>query len=174
MLRWLVGELRSLAWLTFYFAACFVVIMLLKHLWLEEYGIAFSGVAMALLAALVTAKVVIILDQLQLTKRLQGLPGIVEVVIRSAIYTAIVLAVMVIEKAFESRAEQGGLIMALTRIFDHPDMPAVLGSTIIIGLAFLSHHAFQVVRRGIGSKRMGELFLSRNANVNEEKPMAVP
>jgi hypothetical protein len=35
MLRWLLGELRSLAWLTFYFAACFVVIMLLKHLWLE-------------------------------------------------------------------------------------------------------------------------------------------
>jgi hypothetical protein len=168
MLHWLAEELRSLAWLTFYFAACFVVIMLLKHLWLEEYGIAFSGVATALLAAVITAKVVIVLDYLPMTKWLQGLPGIVEVVTRSAIYTSFVLVVMIAEKAFESRAQHGGLIIAPTRIFDHPDMPAVLGSAIIIGLAFLSHNAFQIVRRGIGSKRMAELFLTRNAKINKE------
>lgn len=172
MLHWLAEELRSLAWLTFYFAACFVVIMLLKHLWLEEYGIAFSGVATALLAAVITAKVVIVLDYLPMTKWLQGLPGIVEVVTRSAIYTSFVLVVMIAEKAFESRAEHGGQIVAVRRVLEHPDMPAVYGSAIMIGLAFLSHHAFSIVRRDIGSKRMADLFLARKAKIDQQKPPA--
>ena len=172
MLRWLIEELRSLAWLTFYFAAWFVVIMLLKQLWLEEYGIAFSGIATGLLAAVITAKVVVVLDHLPMTKRLQDLPGIAEVLTRSAVYTVFVLAVMIAEKAFESRANHGGLIIALRRVLDHPDMPAVYGSAIMIGLAFLSHHAFSIVRRDIGSKRMADLFLARKAKIDQQKPPA--
>lgn len=162
-----------MAWLTFYFAACFVVIMLLKQFWLEEYGIAFRGIATALLAAVITAKVVIVLDHLPVTKRLQSLPGAIEVVARSAIYTFFVLAIMTAEKAFESRAEHGGLINALVSILDHPDMPAVMGTGIMIGLAFLSHHTFHIIHRDIGSKRMAELFLSRKVKTTQQKPIDV-
>ncbi len=169
MFRWLFEELRALAWLTFYFAAWFVVIMLLKELWLEEYGIAFSGIATALLAAVITAKVVVVLDHLLMTRRLQDLPGIVEVLTRSALYTLFVLAVMIAEKAFESRAGHGEIV-AVRRIFEHPDMPAVYGSAIMIGLAFLSHHAFSIVRRDIGGKRMTDLFLARKARIDQQKP----
>ena len=161
--HWLAEEAKSIALVTLYFAACFAVIMLLKRLWLVEYGIEFSGVATALVAALITAKVVIILDHVPLTRWLQGSPGIIEVSARSTLYTAAVLVVMLLEKAFESRTEYGGFTAALANIFDHPDMPKVLATTIAVGLSFLAYNVFGVVRRAIGAKRMIELFLSRNA-----------
>jgi hypothetical protein len=99
VLHCLVEEAKAIASVTLYFAACFVVIMVLKQLWLAEYDIEFNGIATALLAALVTAKVVIILDHVPLNQWLQGSPGIMEVVARSIVYTTAVLAVMVIEKA---------------------------------------------------------------------------
>ena len=165
ILRWLVEEGKAIATVTLYFAACFVVIILLKQLWLADYGIEFSGIATALVAALITAKVVIILDQVPLTRWLQRSPGIIEVITRSAVYTFAVLVVMLVEKAFESRAEQGSLVVALASVFGHPDMSKVWATTIAVGLSFLAYNAFEIIRRAIGAKRMLELFLSRNATV---------
>jgi hypothetical protein len=162
VLHWLAEEAKSIALVTLYFAACFAVIMLLKRLWLVDYGIEFRGIATALVGALVTAKVVIILDKVPLTKWLQGSPGIIEVGARSALYTAAVLVVMLLEKAFESRAEYGGFTVALVNVFEHRDIPKVWATTIIVGLSFLAYNFFGVVRRAMGAKRMVELFLSRN------------
>jgi len=163
VLHWLVEEGKAVAIVTLYFAACFAVIMLLKQLWLAEYGIEFSGIATALLAALVTAKVVIILDHVPLLRSLQASPGIVEVVARSAVYTLGVLAVLLLEKAFEARAEQGGLLTALANVFKHRDMPKIWATAIAVGLSFLAYNVFETIRRAIGDRRMVELFLSRKA-----------
>jgi hypothetical protein len=164
-LHWLAEEAKAIASVTLYFAACFIVNILLKQLWLADYGIEFSGIATALVAALITAKVVIVLDQIPLTGWLQGSPGIVEVITRSALYTTAVLVAMLCEKAFESRAEQGDLISALANVFDHPDMPKLWATALAVGLSFLAYNAFELVRRAIGAKRMVELFLRRNATV---------
>lgn len=163
MLHRLREELRSIALVTLYFAACFIVIMLLKQMWLAEYGIEFTGISVALVAALVTAKVMIVLDHVPLAQRLRGWPGAIEVATRSAVYTSVVLLVLVIEKAFESRAEQGGLMPALANILQHPDLPNLVATTIAIGLAFLAYTAFAIVHRDIGGQRMREIFLSRHA-----------
>jgi hypothetical protein len=164
-LHWLVEEAKSIASATLYFATCFVVIMLLKQLWLADYGIEFRGISTALVGALITAKVVIILEHVPLTKWLQGSLGIIEVITRSTLYTTAVLVVMLFEKAFESRTEQGNLLAALANVFGHPDMPKLLATTICIGLSFLAYNAFGVVIRAIGAKRMVELFLRRNTTV---------
>lgn len=163
ILRWLVEEARSIAWVTLYFAACFTIIMLLKQLWLAEYGIAFSGIATALVAALVTAKVVIILDHAPLTGWLRNSPGIIEVITRSTLYTVGVLVVLVLERAFEARTEQGGMMAALANVFAHPGLPRLWATTIAVGLSFLAYNAFGVIGRAIGVRRMVEVFLSRHA-----------
>ena len=162
-LHWLVEEGKAVAIVTLYFAACFVVIMLLKQLWLADYGIEFSGIAAALVAALVTAKVVIILDNVPLRRWLHGTPGVVEVVVRSAVYTLAVLAVMLLEKAFETRTEQGSFLAALANVFSYPDMPKIWATSIAVGLAFLAYNVFETIRRAIGDRRMFELLLSRKA-----------
>ena len=163
ILHWLGEELRAIAWVTLYFAACFVVILLMKQFWLAEYGIRFSGVAMALVAALVTAKVIIVLDHVPLTRWFRGAPGLVTVVVRSALYTAVVLVVMLLEKAFEARAEHGGFTSALTKVFEHPELPQLWATMIAVGLAFLAYNAFEVVRRAVGDARVREMFLASKA-----------
>jgi len=163
ILHWLVEEGKAIAWVTLYFAACFVVILLMKQFWLAEYGIRFTGLTMALVAALVTAKVIIVLDHVPLIRWLGGAPGIVTVVVRAAVYTAVVLVVMLLEKAFEARAEYGGFTSAVTDIFGHPELPQIYATTIALGLAFLAYNVFETIRQGIGDDRMVELFLSRRA-----------
>jgi hypothetical protein len=161
ILRWLVEELKAIAGVTLYFAACFVLILLMKHFWLEEYGIRFTGIAAALVAALVTAKVIIVLDHVPLTRWLGGAPGIVSVVVRSAVYTAVVLVVMLLEKAFEARAEYGGFTSAVANIFHHPELPQLYATMIAVGLSFLAYNVFELMRQAVGGDRMVELFLSR-------------
>ncbi len=167
VLHWLVEEGKAVATVTLYFAACFIAILLMKQLWLVEYGIEFSGISMALIAALVTAKVMIILDHVPIARWLSGWPGALEVATRSAVYTFAVLFVLVIEKAFESRAEQGGLMPALANIFQHSDLPNVVATTIAVGLSFLAYNTFSVVYRDIGGQRMREIFLSRHAMASQ-------
>jgi hypothetical protein len=123
--------------------------------WLAEEAKAIASVTLYFAA-------VIVLDQIPLTRWLQGSRGIVELITRSALATAVLVA-MLCEKAFESRAEQGDLISALTNVFDHPDMPKLWATALAVGLSFLAYNAFELVRRAIGAKRMVELFLRRNA-----------
>lgn len=163
IVRWLGDELRSIASVTLYFAACFVVILLMKQFWLAEYGIRFSGMAMALVAALVTAKVIVVLDHVPLTRWLGGAPGLVSVVVRSALYTGVVLVVLLLEKAFDSRAAYGGFTSAVAGIFEHPEMPQIYATTIAIALSFLAYNVFGVMGQAIGRDRTVELFLSRKA-----------
>lgn len=162
-LHWLADEAKAVAAVTLYFAACFVVIMLLKQLWLAEYGIELRGIPTALLAAVITAKVVIVLDHSALTARLRAWPGLVEVIAKSAVYTLAVLVVMLLEKAFDARTEQGGFPAALASIFHHPDMPKVWATAIAVGLSFLGYTAFAVVRRAVGAERLRAMFLSSSA-----------
>lgn len=164
-LHWLVEEGKAVATVTLYFAACFAVIMLLKQLWLADYGIEFSGIATALLAALVTAKVVIILDHVPLRRWLYGSPGVVEVLVRSVVYTLAVLLVMLLEKAFEARTEYGSFPSSLANILDHPDMHEIWAISIAVGLSFLAHNVFETIRRAVGAERMREMFLSSRATV---------
>lgn len=159
-LHWLREEARAIALVTLYFAGCFVMVMLLKQLWLADYGIELRTIPTALFAALVTAKVVIVLEKAPITRWLRGSPGIVEVITRTTLYTFVVLVVMIVEKAFEARDEQGGFTAALSHVFAHPDMPKVGATTIAVGLSFLAYNTFHVVRRAIGDARMFELFLS--------------
>lgn len=156
----LAHEARSILVVTAYFGACFVVIMLLKQLWLADYGIRFDGLATALLGALVTAKVVVLLDALPFQRRLRRLPGIAEVALRTLAYTAAVLVVLLLERAFESRAEAGGFAAALARILDHSDLPRIWATAIAVGLSFLAFTSFALIARTFGAKETARVFLS--------------
>ena len=161
ILRWLIEEGKAIATVTLYFAACFIVIMLLKQLWLAEYGIEFTGIATALLAALVTAKVVIILDHLPLHRCLRNSPGVVEVLVRSTVYTLGGLLVMLLEKTFEARTEYGGVLPSLANVFEHRDMPNIWATSLAVGLSFLAYNIFDIMSRAIGNQSVVKLFFSR-------------
>jgi len=159
-LHWLGHELKALLAATLYFLACFLAIMTLKTLLLAQYGIAFSGLTTALVGALVTAKVVIVLDNVQ-PGFLRRLPQAADVALRTAAYTLATLLLLLVEHAFEIRGESGGFGPAVASVFEHRDTHKVWATVIGVGLAFLGYNAFAVLRRAFGARRIMGAFFAR-------------
>jgi hypothetical protein len=155
LLIWFRHEIAAVILATFYFSACFLVVELLKYLILEGYGIAFTGVTTAVVLALVTAKVVVLLGKAPLGHRI----GLVEVALRTALYTAAALGLMLLEKAFSTREAAGGFAPALRSVLEHPEMPRIWVAVICVGFAFAGYTAFAVLRREIGAPPLAQAFL---------------
>ena len=96
----LLDEIKSIARISSYFAIVFLLMMVMKKLYLEDYDIAFSGISQALIGALIMAKVIILVDLISFGEWLKRLPTIYDVVFRTIIYTLGVVIVIVLEKAF--------------------------------------------------------------------------
>jgi hypothetical protein len=163
VLHWLIEEAKALLAVTLYFTACFMVVMLLKQLLLAEYGIAFSGLATAIIVALVTAKVVIVLQKVPLTHWLRSQPPVVDVLVRTALYTLATVVALLLEKALEARSEHGGFAASLANILEHRDVAQVWATTICVGLAFLAFNAFGIIRREVGGRRLWRMFFRGTA-----------
>jgi hypothetical protein len=162
-LRWLGREAKSIAAVTLYFAAWFTFIILLKKLLLAEYGIEFNGISAALIGALVTAKVVVVLEKVPLHRMYRKWPVVADVLIRSAVYTIAVLVVLLIERAFDARAAHGGFAGALRNVLDHPDIHQIWATALCIGVAFIAFNAFAVLRREVGGRGLFGMFFRKQA-----------
>jgi len=66
-----IEEFREDGLLTLYFASWFVALMLLKRLVLAEYDLQFRGLSLALIGALIVAKVVLVLEHVPLGRWIQ-------------------------------------------------------------------------------------------------------
>src|SRR5688572_27969493 len=82
------NEIKIVGLVTLIFAIYFVMMMLLKRLMLAQYEFEFRGLSAALIGALVVAKVVVVLDHVSLGQWLRRQPVIVDVLLRTLLYTA--------------------------------------------------------------------------------------
>lgn len=156
LLHWLMNELTSFLAAALYFGACFLVVVLLKKLMLEDYDIAFGNYLSVALLALVTAKVAVLLEGVSFGRRI----GLIEVLLRTGVYSLAALVLLVIEHAASTRGEAGGFTAALVGAFHHPDAPRIWATMICIMLAFAAYSAFAVLRRELGTRRLASVFLS--------------
>lgn len=152
-------ELKAIILVTLFFAAWLGVFMGLKILILEDYQIHFGSVSAVLIGALVLAKVVLILEHAPLGAWLRGQPVLVDVILRTILYALGTFVVILLEKAFETRHEQGGFGHALMNIFQHRDMPHVWANTICLGGALLFLNLLTVLNRHLGSGGLARVFL---------------
>lgn len=157
-------EIREVALTTFYFAVWLGALVLVKRLILEEYHIEFRGLSIALVGALIIAKVVLVLEHVPLGQWLRRHAALVEVVLRTLLYTLGVAVVLLLEKAFEARHEEGGFGAALARVLQHRDIAHVWANTICVGSALLVFNALSVLRRHLGEGRLVALFLAPPGN----------
>lgn len=162
LLHWLVEEIKTVIAVTIYFAICFVLIMILKQLLLTQYGIAFHGITTAFIIALVTAKVVVVLRKVPLSRIYDGQPGIVDVVARTLLYTVATLFALLLEHAFETRSEYGGFLKAVPQVFEHRDVSRVWATTICVALAFAAYNTFGVIFETLGPKEVRRIFFAKN------------
>lgn len=153
-------ELKAIILVTLFFAVWLGALTGIKVLILEEYHIPFGGISKVLIGALILAKVVLILEHVSLGAWLRDQPVLVDVVLRTLLYGLGTLLVLLLEKAFESRHEEGGFGPALTNVFLHVDMPHVWANVIVVTGALLFFNLFTVLNRHHGPGGLARLFLS--------------
>jgi hypothetical protein len=153
-----IKEIKVVGLVTLLFAIYFGLMILLKRLILAQYEIEFRGLSAALLGALIVAKVVLVLEHVSLGRWLRARPVIVEVVLRTIFYSAGVALVLLLEKAFEARHEDGGFGAALRTIFSHRDIYHVWANVISVGFALLLFNAAAKVQDSLGNGGLPRLF----------------
>ncbi len=153
-----IHEIKSIAGVTFYFAVWLGILMLLKRLMLEDYNIEFRGISIALISALVMAKVVLLMDLIPLGSWIRRQPSVVDVLVRMLLYTVGVLFVFLMEKAFESRHEAGGFGTALSNVFHHRDIYKVWAGTIVVGISLFWFQVWGVISKHLDKGELATLF----------------
>jgi hypothetical protein len=154
----LIREIQSIALVTAFFFAFLFILAGLKELALAEYDIRFHGMMKALVGALILAKVVLILEKVPLPTR--NWPALGEVLLRTFVFAIGVVAVLLVEKGFETRHEAGGFLPAMTKVFDHPEIHHVWINAIVVALSLLAFNLIHVLRRHLGTRGLFRLFLS--------------
>jgi hypothetical protein len=172
MLKNILNEIRIVARTAFYFAVVFILMMVMKKLYLKDYNIEFNGISQALIGALVMSKVVILMEYISLGPWVQRQSAIVDVILRTLLYTAGVLIVIVLEKAFEKRHEAGGFVDAISFVFSNRDIYHVWATTIGSAASIFVYNSFSVVQRVMGKNGLAKLFF-RTALADTEHPMVI-
>ena len=155
----LLEELESLVVAAVYFGCWITALITLKHLVLAEYKIDTYGYSMALIGTLILAKVVLILEHVSLGAWVRSRPAWVDVILRTAMYSAGVVVVLVLERGIEGRHEHGGFVGAVKAAFQGEDADHILANAMCISGALLVYNALSVVRRYLGDTPLFKLFL---------------
>jgi hypothetical protein len=153
-------EIKAVGIAALYFGCWIAALLLLKSLVLAEYKIAFHGWSVAVVGALVLSKVVLVLEHVSLGAWVRARPAWVDVVLRTAMYSLGVAAVLVLEKGFEARHEHGGFGPALRFLFQQADVHHVWANTLGLSGALLGYNALSVVQRHLGKGGLIRVFLS--------------
>ena len=156
-----VKEIRAVLVTTLYFAFCFGLLVLLKRLYLAEYQIEFRGLSLALVGALIAAKVVLVLEHVSLGQWIRAHPVMLEVVLRTLLYMLGALVVLMLEKGFEARHEHGGFFPGVVWVFEHRNVSHVWADVVGVGGALLGFNVLVVVGRHLGEGELQRLFFSR-------------
>lgn len=156
-------ELREIGLVTLYFLACFLLFLSLKKLLLEEYDVEVAVFSTAVVGALVTAKVVVLLEKTSFGNRFRSGPLALHVLWRSLAYTAIVFVVTVAERLFDLYREHGDLSGAVATLWAGRDFHHFLAMNLGVGLSFLVYNTFSEIDRHMGRGSLRRLFLGRGA-----------
>lgn len=163
-------ELKAVALTTLYFATWLGVLLILKGLVLAEYQIEFRGFSMALIGALVIAKVVLVMEHVPLGSWLHRRPAVLDVIVRTVLYGVGVFVMLLLEKALEARHEYGGFGPALAQVLQHRDMPHVWANTICVAGSLLWFNVFSIVRRHLGERALIRMALEPPPGGSGTKP----
>ncbi len=144
-------EIKSIFLVTLYFLAWFGALTGLKILLLHEYHLNGLNTSMVLLGALITAKAVVILEHVPLFES-KKMPAIVSILLRTLLYLAGVIIILVLERAFEARHEYGSFLNALSNLGHQADHYRIIVNTICVFGALFFYNMGTVINLHLGEK----------------------
>jgi hypothetical protein len=131
----------------------------MKRLYLADYQIEYRGLSLALLGAVIAAKVVLILEHVPMGRWVRSQPALLEVALRTLLYSVGVFVVIVLERGFEARHEHGGFGSGIAWVVQHRDIHRVWADTLGVGCALFGFNALTVIQQYLGELRVRDLFL---------------
>jgi hypothetical protein len=149
---------------TLYFVLWFGVLMSLKTLYLSEYHIEVRGFSLALVGALIVAKVVLLMEHVTLGQWIRNHAVALEILLRTVLCTIGVALALLLERGFEARHEHGGFWNSVVWVFQHRDGRHVWADSIGVGAALLAYNTLRAIRRHLGEGRLHRVFLSPPAS----------
>ncbi len=152
-------ELKAVAGAALYFGCWIGALLVLKYLVLTEYKIAFRGWSVIVMGALILSKVVIILENVSFGAWVRAKPAWVDVILRTALYSVGLVAVLTLEKGIEGRHEHGGFVGAVNAAFQSSDAYHIYLNSICLTGALLVYNVLAVIRQHLGGKGLIKLFL---------------
>lgn len=140
------------------FLGCFTVY---RRLILAETGVPYLHYGIALVEAMVIAKVVLIGRIFGFTRRFDHLPLIAPVVYKSLLFALLVLAFGLLEKTVDGLIHREGVLSGLQQIAETG--PYEIGArTLMLTVALVPFCAFSELGRVMGPSRLGSLFFGKH------------
>ena len=153
-------ELEAFAVASVYFGCWIASLLVLKTLLLAEYHIEFRRWTIVLIGVLVLAKVVLVLEHVPLGGVLRTCPAWADAVVRTVLYSAGVIVVLLLERGIAGRHEYGGFFAAIKAGIQGATGPHLWVNSMCVSGALLGYNLLSVVRRQLGDRALFNLFLS--------------
>jgi hypothetical protein len=141
----------------FYLALMFAAFTQYRRLILAAHDITYTNYWVAVIEALVLAKVVMIGDALRLGRRLEHKPLIYSTILKTVVFSLFVGAFTVIEHVVKGLWKGNGLKEALLDFFGKGTHELLAGCLVIL-VAFIPFFAFRELGRVLGKGKIFNLF----------------
>lgn len=159
--RWLWHELVSAAPAAAYFFAAFQLVAFTDALLLEDYGIHVPTFMVATVAALIAAKVVLILDLMPLANRFSGQPLAVSIAWKTMLFLLVIGLFKYLEHLVPLLHRHRDLAAAHHALVDALQWPRVLALGIWFSVLFSVFAAVRELGRVFGRSALVALFFGK-------------
>jgi hypothetical protein len=165
----LISEFKLFWLIALYLSIFFSAFTVYRRLIVAEVGSAYLHYGIALVQALVIAKVVLIGKALGFTKRFDHLPLIVPVLYKSALFGLFVLLFGVLERVVEALFHGegiGGAVVAIRAL----GVDEIGARILMLVVAFVPFFAFSELGRAIGTEKLAAMFFSKRDSEHQVHP----
>lgn len=160
---WWKRELKEIIAIASVFFVLFVLFLVMKKAFLDEYTFNFYVVSTAFVGSLIIAKVVLIFDLLPLSKKMDHLPNIYRVFFRSLVYLSGFFIFSFLEGLIKKLIDKENFTQAVGAAFHELGETTFITSAVGIFIAFLFFNTFWVIRMKYGPKELFDLFFKKKA-----------
>lgn len=161
--RWksrIAQEVKQFLRLFIYLYAMFGLFLLHESVVLARYNMPFTRYGFALVTALVLAKVMLVMEDLNVARGFENRPRIYSIIYKSVVYGIVFMGFYVVEEV------AGGLLRGETL---RSSVPSVAGGTpqgilialVIVSVALVPYFAFKELRQALGEEALHALLFER-------------
>jgi hypothetical protein len=160
----LLHEMKAYWLYVVYLTMVFAAFTWYRRLILADVGITYTNYWVAVIEALILAKVIMIGDVLHLGRRLENKPLILPTLLKTVVFSIFVGLFALIEHAIKGLLKGKGVVEGLMEFFGKGSYE-ILAGCLVIFVAFIPFFAFRELSRVLGGEgKILELFFKSRDN----------